>query len=73
MHIAIIAEYNPFHDGHRYQISEVRRIFGEDTVVSVILGGIFSQRGEPSIAPPYIRAEAAERPTEALRGSVIRT
>lgn len=61
MHIAIIAEYNPFHNGHRYQISEVRRIFGEDTVVSVILGGIFSQRGEPYIAPPYIRAEAAAK------------
>mgnify|MGYP003304936874 CR=1 FL=1 len=53
MHIAIIAEYNPFHKGHAYQISEARRIF------SVILGGIFSQRGETYIAPPYVRAEAA--------------
>ncbi|MBR5539121.1 MAG: nucleotidyltransferase family protein [Clostridia bacterium] len=59
MHIAIIAEYNPFHKGHAYQISEARRIFGEDVKISVILGGIFSQRGEAYIAPPYIRAEAA--------------
>ncbi len=59
MHIAIIAEYNPFHDGHAYQIAETRRAFGDDATVTVILGGIFSQRGAPYIAPPYIRAEAA--------------
>lgn len=61
MNIAIIAEYNPFHKGHEYQINEARRIFGEDSVISIILGGIFSQRGEPYVAPPYIRAEAAMR------------
>lgn len=59
MHIAIIAEYNPFHDGHAYQIRETRRRFGDGATVTVILGGIFSQRGKPYIAPPYIRAEAA--------------
>lgn len=59
MHIAIIAEYNPLHSGHAYQIEEVRKAFGEGTCITVILGGIFSQRGEPYIAPPYVRAEAA--------------
>ncbi len=59
MHIAIIAEYNPFHNGHAYQIEKLRSIFGGDCKVSVILGGIFSQRGEPYIAPPYTRAHAA--------------
>lgn len=59
MHIAIIAEYNPFHSGHAYQLSEVRRVFGKDCKISVILGGIFSQRGEPYVAPPYTRAAAA--------------
>lgn len=59
MHIAIIAEYNPFHNGHAYQIEEVRGAFGKDACITVILGGIFSQRGEPYIAPPYVRAEAA--------------
>ena len=59
MHVAIIAEYNPLHNGHAYQIEHVRRTFGADTVITVILGGIFSQRGEPYIAPPYVRAEAA--------------
>ena len=59
MHVAIIAEYNPFHNGHAYQIEQIRAQFGADTHISVILGGIFSQRGEPYIAPPYVRAEAA--------------
>ena len=59
MHIAIIAEYNPFHEGHAYQLKEVRRHFGENCTVSIILGGIFSQRGEPYVAPPYVRAHAA--------------
>ena len=30
---AIICEYNPFHQGHRYQIEEVRRCLGEETGV----------------------------------------
>lgn len=59
MHIAIIAEYNPLHNGHAYQIEHLRRTFGADACITVILGGIFSQRGEPYIAPPYVRAEAA--------------
>ena len=59
MHIAIIAEYNPFHSGHAYQIEQVRNTFGKEACITVILGGIFSQRGAPYIAPPYVRAEAA--------------
>ena len=58
MHIAIITEYNPFHKGHEYQISELRRAF-PDAFVTSIMGGIFSQRGEPYISTPYVRAEAA--------------
>lgn len=61
MQIAIIAEYNPLHSGHAYQIEHLRRKFGEDACITVILGGIFSQRGEPYIAPPGARAEAAIR------------
>lgn len=29
---AIIAEYNPFHNGHKYQIEETRRLTGADFV-----------------------------------------
>ncbi|MBQ8837575.1 MAG: nucleotidyltransferase family protein [Clostridia bacterium] len=58
MHIAVITEYNPFHMGHEYQLSEIRRAF-PDATVTAIMGGIFSQRGEPYITTPYVRAEAA--------------
>ncbi len=58
MHIAIITEYNPFHLGHEYQIAEVKKAF-PDAAITAIMGGIFSQRGNPYITTPYVRAEAA--------------
>jgi predicted nucleotidyltransferase len=59
--VGIIAEYNPFHNGHAYQLAEVRRAFGEDAAVVVAMSGDFTQRGEPAIAGKWIRAEAALR------------
>lgn len=56
---AIICEYNPFHAGHAYMVGEVRRALGADVTVAAVMGGIFSQRGEPYIAPPHYRAAAA--------------
>lgn len=56
---AIICEYNPFHAGHAYMVGEVRRVLGADVTVAAVMGGIFSQRGEPYIAPPHYRAAAA--------------
>ena len=58
MHIAVITEYNPFHMGHKYQLCEVRRAY-PNACITAIMGGIFSQRGEPYIASPYTRGEAA--------------
>lgn len=59
MQIAVICEYNPFHDGHAYMLRQIRARFGEDATVTAVMGGIFSQRGEPYIAPPYVRAASA--------------
>lgn len=58
MHIAVITEYNPFHLGHEYQLKELRRAF-PGACITAIMGGIFSQRGEPYVASPYTRAAAA--------------
>ncbi len=58
MHIAVITEYNPFHRGHEYQLSEIRKAF-PNACITAIMGGIFSQRGEPYITTPYVRAKAA--------------
>ena len=46
--IGIIAEYNPFHNGHLYQIKKVKELYPESIIV-VILNGYFLQRGEISI------------------------
>lgn len=54
----IIAEYNPFHNGHAYQIEEVRRQTGADYVI-VIMSGDFVQRGEPAIVDKYLRTRMA--------------
>ena len=54
----IIAEYNPFHNGHRYQIEQARKLSGCDMVIA-IMSGNFVQRGEPAIIDKWKRAKAA--------------
>ena len=53
----IIAEYDPFHNGHAYQIRKTREAGAEAIVV--VLGGEFTQRGEPAWCSKYTRAKAA--------------
>lgn len=55
----IIAEYNPFHRGHGWQIGEIRRRLGEDTAVAVCMSGNFVQRGDFAILDKHARAEMA--------------
>lgn len=54
----IICEYNPFHEGHKYQIQKIREQTGAETVVAV-MNGDFVQRGEPAIVDKYTRARMA--------------
>ena len=56
----IIAEYNPFHNGHLRHLEETRRRTGCDAVV-VVMSGDFVQRGVPSVTDKYLRAKAALR------------
>lgn len=55
---AIIAEYNPFHNGHKYHIEETKRLTGADFVI-VLMSGDFVQRGIPAIYDKYVRSLAA--------------
>ncbi len=55
---AVIAEYNPFHTGHRYHVEQTRGLSGCDYVVA-IMGGNFTQRGEAAILEKRQRAAAA--------------
>ena len=54
----IIAEYNPFHNGHEYQLKEAKNLTGCDYVV-VCMSGDFVQRGLPAVGDKYSRAKAA--------------
>lgn len=54
----IIAEYDPFHRGHAYQLETARRQSGADYVVCVI-GRAFSQRGAPMLFETHDRARMA--------------
>ncbi|MCI8936718.1 MAG: nucleotidyltransferase family protein [Lachnospiraceae bacterium] len=55
---AIIAEYNPFHNGHQYQIEETRRRTEADFIL-VLMSGDFVQRGAPALCNKYIRTKMA--------------
>lgn len=55
---AIIAEYNPFHNGHEYHIKKTRELCGADYII-VLMSTNFVQRGEAAILDRYERAEAA--------------
>lgn len=55
---AIIAEYNPLHNGHIYQIERVREITGCDNVL-IVMSGNFVQRGTPSVCDKNLRTKAA--------------
>ena len=59
--IGIVAEYNPFHAGHAYQIEKARQMAGEKCTVIAVMSGDFVQRGDWAIQPKTMRAEAACR------------
>lgn len=54
----VIAEYNPFHNGHRYQLTEARRLTGCEFIV-VVMSGAFVQRGEVAMFDKFSRARWA--------------
>lgn len=58
MAIGIVAEFNPFHNGHKYLISEAKRCTADDSVVT-IMSGAWVQRGEPAITDKHTRAKIA--------------
>ncbi len=56
--VGIVAEYNPFHNGHYYHIQESKKKSNADAVVAVISGN-FTQRGETSIVNKWSKAYMA--------------
>lgn len=56
--LGIVAEYNPFHNGHLYHLQTSRVHSGADCVV-VVMSGNFTQRGEPAVVDKWARTEMA--------------
>lgn len=56
--IGVIAEYNPFHNGHLYHLQKIKEMFPKDIVI-VVLGGHFMQRGETSIINKWDKTNLA--------------
>ena len=55
---AIIAEYNPFHNGHRYHIAQTKNLTGASFII-VIMSGNFVQRGDCAICDKFARTRTA--------------
>ena len=59
MHVTgIIAEYNPFHNGHRYQLEQIRQAYPDSAVIAV-MSGSFVQRGQAALLDKWQRAGLA--------------
>ena len=56
----IVAEYNPFHNGHQYHLTQTNALQQADGIVAVISGN-FTQRGEAAVFDKWTRAEMALR------------
>ena len=56
--VGIIAEYNPFHNGHSYHIQNTKAQTGADFVVAVMTGN-FTQRGNTSVINKWEKAKMA--------------
>lgn len=54
----IIAEYNPFHNGHAYQLKELKKRTGADYIIAA-MSGDFMQRGAPAMMDKYARSRMA--------------
>ena len=54
----IVAEFNPYHNGHKYIAKKARELTGADFVIA-LMSGDFVQRGAPAIVDRYTRAKMA--------------
>ncbi|MBP7402409.1 MAG: nucleotidyltransferase family protein [Clostridia bacterium] len=57
--VAVIAEFNPFHNGHARLFTRIRERTGEETAIAAVMSGCFTQRGEPALLDKWTRTQAA--------------
>lgn len=59
MAVAVICEFNPFHNGHKYLLEKARKITGEPVIA--VMSGSFTQRGEVAVTDKFERTAVAVR------------
>lgn len=58
MNIGIICEYNPFHNGHLYQINKVKEMYPNSNI-TVVMSSLFTQRGDSSLLNKWDKTDIA--------------
>ena len=56
--IGLIAEYNPFHNGHLYQINKIKEMY-PDSILIAVVSSSFTQRGDISILNKWDKTSIA--------------
>lgn len=56
--VGIICEYNPFHNGHVYHLEKIKELY-PDSLVVLVLGGYFLERGEISLISKWNKTKIA--------------
>ena len=56
--IGIIAEYNPFHSGHRYHINKIKDMY-KDSVIIAVVSSSFTERGNVSVLNKWDKTKIA--------------
>lgn len=56
--LGIVAEYNPFHNGHLYHLQEAKKCSHADYTIA-IMSGNFVQRGNPSLIDKWAKTQMA--------------
>jgi len=57
----VVAEYDPFHSGHAYHLSETRRLLGENAPAVCVMSGSWTQRGSCALTDKWTRTALALR------------
>ncbi len=56
--VGVIAEYNPFHNGHLYHLNQIKRKFPNCILILILIGN-FTQRGDVSVINKWDKTKIA--------------
>ena len=60
MAVGIVAEYNPFHNGHLYHLNKIKELYPNEEII-LVMNGHFTQRGDMSIINKWQKTLIAKK------------